>query len=107
MALAAVQTIVKGGLTPAYATPGASEIILGPGPVFLHVKNTNAAACVFTIVDPYLTPSGSAAQNPTVSVPATTGEKMINIPASFFQAGQVTVQFSITASVLAAVFNSG
>jgi hypothetical protein len=105
MALATVQTIVKAGTTPAYATPLASENIIAAEGQFLHVKNANASACVVTMVDPGLTPSGSVATNPTVSVPATTGDKLIPLDSHMQNSstGLQVVTFSVQTSVTAAL----
>lgn len=106
MALGAVQQITVLGLTTAYATPLASESIVPSDDIFLHVKNANAAACVVTLTDPGTTPSGSAATNPTVTVPATTGDRMIYLPPSLANptTGLITVAFSVQTSVSVALF---
>jgi hypothetical protein len=105
MALGAMQQIVAAGLTPVYAVPLATEQIVPNDDMFLHVKNGNAGACVVTLTDPGLTPSGSAATNPTVSVPATTGDKMIPIPATLTSpsTGTIQVAFSVQTSVSVAL----
>jgi hypothetical protein len=105
MALAVPQLLNKAGVIPAYNAPLATENVNTTAPnVILHVKNANASPCVVTIVDPFLTPGGSAAQNPTVSVPANTGDKLIFVPQQFLLGGAIQFQFSIQASVTAAVF---
>jgi len=104
MALGAVQIPTKAGITPTYATPAATENINTTTPLLLHVKNANAASCTVTLVDPGLTPAGSAPVNPTVVVPATTGEKLILIPLPFVLSGVAQVLFSIQTSVTGAVF---
>lgn len=105
MALAVVQQIVSTGLTPVYATPSSTELIVPSDDQFLHVKNANGSACVVTLTDPGLTPSGSAATNPSVSVPATTGDRMIPIPSTLMNTttGTVSVAFSVTTSVSVAL----
>ena len=106
MALAAAQSLVIAGLTPAYAVPLASEAIVAAPNQFLHVKNTNAALTLVTIDDKGITPSGSAATDPSVSVPATTGDRMIPLAPTFSDplTGLITVTFSnIAAGVTAAV----
>lgn len=105
MALAPVQRIVQAGLAPAYATPLASENITPARRLFLHVKNANAAPCVVTPDDTGRTAAGSAAVDPAVSVPATTGDRMIPLPLSLVNpsTGLIVVTFSVTTSVTAAL----
>jgi hypothetical protein len=105
MALGAVQQITAAGVAQTYAAPAATENILPNNGLFLHVKNANAAACVVTFTDPGRTPAGSVATNPSVSVPATTGDKMIAVPAQLVNTatGLITVAFSVQTSVLAAL----
>lgn len=104
MALGSVQTVQIGGTTPTYNVPLATENINPIDDLFLHVKNANASPCVVTIVDPGNTPAGSAATNPTVSVPATTGDRMIALPVSLVNAsGLIQVTFSVQTSVSVAV----
>lgn len=107
MALLTPQVQSRAGLAPVYSAVTASDTIAqAPGVVqFLHVKNTGASSTV-TLVDGGKTPAGSSASNPTVVVPATTGDRMIgplpNILAD--QAtGLLTVQYSSTAGVTAAL----
>jgi hypothetical protein len=107
MALGAITTITKAGITPSYATPLSSEVISSSTAFFLHVKNTNAASLTVTLVDPGLTAAGSSPVNPTVTVPANTGDKMIYIPLAFVNAGSATINFSITSSVTGALFILG
>jgi hypothetical protein len=108
MALGAIQPLVLAGITPSYATPAASENVTpgGSQTLFLHVKNANASACVVTLVDPGLTPAGSVATNPTVSVPGTTGDKMIPLDLDFFNpaTGFINITFSVQTSVTAGLF---
>ncbi len=105
MALGAVQTISSPSLTPSYAAPAASETFVPGTGCFIHVKNANAAACVLTFTDPGRTAAGSVATNPTVSVPADTGDRMIPVHEALASpsTGLVTVAFSVQSSVSAAV----
>lgn len=108
MALGAMQTIGVAGVAQTYATPGSTENITPATGMFLHVKNANGSACVVTLTDAGVTPGGSAATNPTVSVPATTGDKMIYLPPSFAGAtGVIAVAFSVTTSVSVALLRVG
>lgn len=106
MALLTVQQIVIGGLAPSYGAVAASDTIpVGDDRVFLHVKNASGTIDTVTITDPGATPAGSAATNPTVSVPITTGDRMIALPLALASntTGLVTVSHSQTASVTCAV----
>jgi hypothetical protein len=105
MALGTVQQIVSTGLTQTYAAPLATEQIVPDDDLFLHVKNGNGSACVLTFTDPGTTPAGSAATNPTVSVPATTGDKMIAVNRNLMNpsTGTIQVAFSVQTSVLVAL----
>lgn len=105
MALGTVQAIVATGVTPVYATPLSSESITPGEDQFLHVKNASGGAVTVTLVDAGSTPGASAATNPTVSVPATTGDKMIYLNPNYVNpaTGFITVNFSATASVTAAL----
>lgn len=109
MALGAVQQISVAGTTPTYAVPLASENINPDTGLFLHVKNANAAACTVTFTDPGRTPGGSAATNPTVSVPASTGDRMIAVPVAFTNTttGFIVVGFSVQTSVSVALLRLG
>lgn len=108
MALLTPQTVAKTGLAPTYSAVNATDTIAQANGVvqFLHVKNANASACTVTLVDGSKTPAGSNASNPTVSVPASTGDRMIgplpNIMADT-TTGLLSVQYSVTASVTAAL----
>lgn len=108
MALLTAQGVVKTGLAPVYSAVNATDTIAVANGVqtFLHVKNGNAGACTVTLVDNGKTPAGSSATNPTVSVPATTGDRMIG-PISAALAdpatGLVSVTYSVTPTVTAAL----
>lgn len=108
MALGAVQQIAAAGTTPSYAAPSASENIQPDSGLVLHVKNGNASPCVVTFTDPGRTPAGSAATNPTVSVPATTGDKFIPVSLALTNSsGVIAVAFSVQTSVNAALLRMG
>lgn len=74
------QAVVNSGLSPSYAagSNGGDTCPCGDR-IFLHCKNTSGGAIIVTIDDVNTpVPAGSAANNDNVvSVPATTGEKMI------------------------------
>jgi hypothetical protein len=107
MALLAVQQIAVTGSTPSYAAVSASDTIQPDGNdnLFLHVKNGGGSPDTVTIVIPgvYL---GVALADLTVSVPATTGDRMIAIPAAAMDpaTGLITVTHSFTTSVTQGLF---
>jgi hypothetical protein len=105
VALLTSQAVVAPSLTPTYTAVNASDTITPDSNLFLHVKNANASPSVVTITDSGTTPGGSAATNPTVSVPATTGDRMIPISSAYANptTGLITVSYSVTASVTAAL----
>lgn len=107
MALLTPQAIVRAGLAPAFSAVNATDTITADGSTFvLHVKNANAGACTVTLDDAATTPSGSSPTDPTVTVPATTGERLIYIPNSMVNpaTGVISVSYSPTASVTAALY---
>lgn len=108
MALLTPQVVARTGLAPAYTAANSSDTVtpVVGSLLFLHVKNANASACTVTLVDAGRTPAGSSAANPTVVVPATTGDRMIGpLPSTMADpvTGVITVNYSITASVTAAL----
>ncbi len=106
MALLTSQAITKAGITPAYNAVSSSDTITADSyGLFLHVKNVGGTADTVTLTDAGATPGGSSATNPSVTVPATSGDRMIYIPPSFAapSTGQVTVTHSSTASVTCAL----
>lgn len=85
-----VQPVSIAGLAPAYTAadqPNGHEFV-NDGNMLLHVKNTGGGACTVTLQTPAVV-SGVAVSDPTVSVPATTGDRMIGPfdPTIFNQAG--------------------
>lgn len=109
MALLNTQQITKAGITPAYTAVSASDTISADTGLVLHVKNAGGSPDTVTLVDAGTTPGGSAGTSPTVSVPATTGDKLIFIPGAFVAAatGLITVNHSSTTSVTCAVLRVG
>lgn len=105
MALYSLQDIARTGLAPTYAAVAASDTFQNNGAVLLHIKNTggspsNVTVTVATQVD------GQVATPRVVSIPATTGDKMIGpFPPELYNdpnTGLCTVNYSVTASVTAA-----
>lgn len=78
MAVLTVQQIALTGLTPTYAAAAAGgDSFANDGSVFLHVKNTNAAARTVTVASQKPATPGLAPSNNAVVVPLTVGDKMI------------------------------
>jgi len=106
-----VQDIAVAGITPSYEAANADgEKISNDGATFVQVKNTNGAEITVTIVTP-ITIGGLAVADQTITVPATTGDKMIGPfkPAHFNQPsgddeGYVYVDFSAVTDVTIAAF---
>lgn len=88
--------VLSGGLTPAYQSIDATDtyFLENQGSVFLHFLNTGGSPSVVTF-DTEQQIDGLDLENPTVTVPATTGDKMVGpFPASWevrvgTQAGRV------------------
>jgi len=106
MALLTAQQIAVAGSQPTYAAVSASDTIQPDGNdnMFLHVKNAGGSPDTVTIVIPgtYLT---VAIADITVSVPATTGDRMIAVPMAAMDpaTGLITVTHSFTTSVTQAL----
>lgn len=107
MALLTVQQIGAPS-TPTYAAVAASDTVAAdPAGLILVVKNAGGSSDTVTLTDPGLTASGSAATNPTFSVPATTGERWYKLPVSLQNSsGIITIAHSFTTSVTCAVFRA-
>lgn len=116
MAQIAIQTITAAGTGPTYQAATASDTITGVAAddrLFIHAKNTNASTATITInpVSPTsVTVKGAglvALPAITVTVPATTGDRMIGpIPGAYIDAnGTITMANSgvISNLTLAAV----
>lgn len=104
MAAVAVQSPTVTGLAPSYqagASGGDTAVLLQGSRYLLHCKNTSAGV-ISVIVDDATsaTPSGTLVStfNPdiTVSVPATTGDRMILIDGSRFRdaTGNTNISYS-------------
>lgn len=110
MALLATQQITPSGTTPTYGAVSASDTFR-PGPnVFLHVKNAGGSADTVVVDDKNsVGPPGALQFNPdlSVSVPATTGDKLIGpLTADRYAdatTGLGTVTHSFTTSVTCAL----
>lgn len=105
MATLAVQQIPVTGFTPTFtaAAAGLSDACNPDDRVFLRVKN-GGAQITLTVVVPG-TAYGQALADPAITIPATTGDVLINLPASLQDpaTGLVTWTYSATASVTVAL----
>ena len=75
----AVQQISRLGITPTYTAIDATDTYFAPwmdGRLILHFKNTNGSISTVTF-DVQQTVDGLAITDPTVTIPATTGDKFI------------------------------
>ena len=108
MAAQATQSIIRTGITPTYAAANAGGDTFTPGArTFLHVKNTNAATRDITVVSSSTT-IGLAVADVTVTIPATTGDKIIGpFPYEHFAdaTGQAAVTWSSATNVTIAVLD--
>jgi|SRR5215467_10132438 len=101
------QLPVTSGLAPVYSGADSNgSAFVNNGKRFLHVKNASGSPINVTITNPALV-DGQAAPNRVVSVPATTGDKMIGpFPSVYNQqdgTNQVYVDYSAVTSVTAAL----
>lgn len=105
MATLAAQAIGTAGLTPTYTSAAASTKLVCGERTFLHVKNAAGSSMTVTITATG-TVRGQTAADLVVTVPATTGDKMIGpIPAALFAGasdGLAAVTYSSTTSVTVA-----
>ncbi|MFJ9628094.1 hypothetical protein ACIRU8_10420 [Streptomyces sp. NPDC101175] len=98
MALLAQQVISRAGTTPTYSAAAASTTVTCGDRSFLHVKNTNGSSMTVTVTCT-ATVDGQAAADLVVTVPATTGDKMIGpITNKLFASAADGVSASITYS---------
>lgn len=106
------QQLTVAGLTPTYTAATAADdfVVTGVGPYWLHIKNAGGSPDSCVVDDPNSTDPGSSTQfNPdvTVTVPATTGDKLIKLDVTRFKnagSGKIAWTNSFTTSVTAAVF---
>ena len=99
------QELSCAGVTPSYTAAVADgHSIAGDGRTFLHVKNAGASSVTVTVQTP-LTVDGLGVSDQTVTLAATTGDKMIGpfTPATFEQAdGSVYIDYSAISGVTVA-----
>lgn len=109
MATLTVQDMKRTGLATTYAAAAAGGDKFAPSAnTFLHVKNAGVGAITVTIVTPREAIPDVATADVAVSVPATTGERMIGpFPYTHFAAaadGLADITYSgVTSVTIAAV----
>lgn len=109
MALLASQSINRAGLSTAFAAAAAGgDTFLPNSNTFLEVKNASASPVTVTIVTPRNNAYGNPIADNTISVPATTGDKMIGpFPADEYAdptTGLASVTYTASTSVTVGVF---
>jgi hypothetical protein len=106
VALLTLQQISLPSLTPSYGAVSASDTVANVDDrTFLHVKNAGGSPDTVTIVIPGNDQFGSAIPDPTVSVPATTGDLMIPLNSAMADpaTGLITITHSFTTTVTCAL----
>jgi hypothetical protein len=105
MPLLTPQTVSLAGLTPTYGAAAASTTVPCGERTFLHIKNTSGTPTTVTLTSTARV-RGQLAADLVVTVPATTGEKLIGpIPAELFAdpvSGNCAVGYSSTTSLTVA-----
>lgn len=106
MALLSPQSIVGVSLTPSFSAVSASDTVIPLDDMFYVVRNAGGSADTVTIVIPGNDAFGSAIPDPTITVPATTGERWILLTQAMADpaTGLITITHSFTTSVTAGVF---
>lgn len=104
MAALTPQFVSIAGTAPTYAAAGAGGDTVPSGErTWLHVKNGSASPITVTVTTPG-TYSGLAIADVSVSVPATTGERLIGpLPSNLF-GNTVDVAYSAVTTVTVAAF---
>ena len=110
-------TMNAAGVAESFVTPDAAgSIIPGTGDHFIHVKNSGGSACTVTVECPNAIGSTGLAVGPqTVTVPATTGDRIIGpfAPSIFTRGpaladpGTVYVDYSLITGVTVAAVKIG
>lgn len=110
MATLATQVIARAGLAPTYAAAaGGGDACETGDDVFLQVKNASGGALTVTVAIPATasTVSGVAYTNTAVSVPATTGDRMIGPISNIYKdptTGLATITYSGVTSLTVGCF---
>lgn len=111
MADLTTQVITRAGLAPTYAAAaGGGDKFIPDDDVFVHVKNGSGAPITVTFVTPGNV-EGEPIADRTVSIPATTGERMIGpFPKQYFadnaDAGKCSITYSGVTSLTIAVIEN-
>jgi hypothetical protein len=111
MADLVTQVVTNTGLAPAYAaaSAGGDKVVAPDADTFLHVKNTGGSPVTVTVATPGTAAGGLAIADISVSVPATTGDRMIGpLPAEYYanpaDSGKAAVTYSgVTGVTVAAI----
>jgi hypothetical protein len=102
------QAVSATALTPQYSSVSASDTVdisALNDRAWLHVKNTHSSSETTTVVDAGLSPAGNSGVDPTYTVAATTGDRIIRLRSSAASAGVITITHSNTnALVVQGVF---
>lgn len=110
MATLTTQSITRAGVTPTYAAAaGGGDACEVGDDIYLHFKNTNAAARVVTLAIPS---SASTYPNVTytnvaVTVPATTGDKLVGPISALFKdptTGRCTITYDAVTNLTVGCF---
>lgn len=94
------QKITRTGITPSYTgslSTSDTYLVRNDGKVFLHFKKTGAGDCTVTIQTPKKV-DGLDVSERTVTVPATTGDKMIGVfpPLVYNDFGSQDLKFTLS-----------
>jgi hypothetical protein len=109
MATLTKQTIVRTGITPTFvAAAGAGDAVLPSQDTYIEVKNAGGSPITVTIATPGSAAPDLAIADVSVSVGATTGDKIIGpLPADLFAdptTGLAVITYSGVTSVTVAAF---
>lgn len=109
MALLTAQTIsaqTSTNLATLTAASAGGDSVATAGDLILRFKNASGSSITATINTPGNLPTGVAYPDTTVTVPATTGDVLISVPASLYgdSNGVVSWTYSAATSVSVAVY---
>lgn len=109
MAVLTAQSVVAAGTAPTYAAAaaGGDTCVAPAGRSWVHVKNGSGGAITVTVVSQATPGVGLATSSRAVSVPATTGERLIPIEdAAWVNAttGAISLTYSAVTSLTVGVF---
>ncbi|MDF1596949.1 MAG: hypothetical protein P1T08_12795 [Acidimicrobiia bacterium] len=92
------EPVTRTGLAAAYTTGlsiANTYLVRLAGKTMLHFKKSGAGACVVTLETPGQV-GGLAVEDPTVSVPATTGDLFVELPPHLFADGSNDARFTLS-----------